>query len=65
MSKYIAHYKDAAQISPDGDFEVFTEMLACDENTTLKEIMDWMLKNNKDLRCFTVTKPEESKGGKG
>lgn len=57
MSKYIAHYKDSVQISPD-NFDVFTEMLECDEETTLKEVMDWAQKRYKERRCFTITQPE-------
>ena len=58
MSKYIAHYKDSVQISPD-DFDVTTEMLECDEKTTLKEVMDWAQSRYKERRCFTVTQPEK------
>ena len=58
MTKYIAHYKNSTQISPD-DFDVFTEMLECDEKTTLKEIMDWAQSKYKERRCFTITQPEK------
>ena len=58
MPRYIAHYKDSRQISPD-DFDVFTEMLECDEKTTLKEVMDWAQRKYKDRKCFTITQPRE------
>lgn len=58
MSKYVAHYKDSRQISMD-DFEVYTKMLECDEQTKLKEIFEWMLKHNKSRRCITITQPEK------
>jgi len=58
MTKYIAHYKDSVQISPD-DFKVFTQMLECDENTTLKEAMDWVQSHYRKGRTFTVTQPEK------
>ena len=60
MSKYIAHYKDSVQISPD-DFDVTTEMLECNEDTTLKEVMEWAKKRYKDRRTVTITQPEDLK----
>ena len=60
MSKYIAHYKDSVQISPD-DFDVTTEMLECDENTTIKEIMEWVQIRHKNRRTVTITEPEDLK----
>ena len=60
IAKYIAHYKDSVQISPD-DYDVTIEMLECDEDTTLKEVMAWANKKYKDRRTVTITQPEDLK----
>ena len=59
MARYIAHYKDAVQISPD-DWDVTTEMFECDDSTTLKEVMEWTKKIYKERRTVIITEPELS-----
>jgi len=60
MVEYIASFKDSVQISPD-DFDVSHRMLHCDENTTLKEVMDWAQKIHKEIKQLTINQPEEIK----
>ena len=36
-------------------------MLECGDDTTLKEVMEWVKKRYKDKRTVTITEPEDLK----
>lgn len=44
--KYIAQYHSTVQVSPD-DWERISPALAVDDSTTIGEIREWVLKNEK------------------
>jgi hypothetical protein len=58
MHKYVAITKTSSQISPD-DFAVYNETMLLDDNTTLKEIWDWMKKVNKFAPSIIISKCDE------
>jgi len=57
--KYIALYNGTVQTSPD-TWEVRPKTKICDENTTIKDILDWYEKNTgrRDIDAITITQAE-------
>ena len=54
MKEFVVYFKESSQISPD-DWTVFNEMKRFDENTTLKEVYEWAMRNRKtDMPQLTV-----------
>jgi hypothetical protein len=65
--KYVASFRRTQQLSPDG-FDVITETMICDENTTLGQIHEWQTRTpgyiNKTVRgalAVEISTPEWKK----
>ena len=49
MKTFAVYFKNSRQIGPD-DWAAFNEMKQFDETTTLKEISDWAISENKSVQ---------------
>lgn len=51
---YIFSFVDFVQVSPD-DFEKNQPMFVCDEDTTIKQAMEWARSYYKNIKVITLT----------